>query len=208
MAQTTLPLGPGGVQPHSSHSDDTTCSPRPDSPNQHGSLTTGTSSLGSDTAHSTHGPGCSRPSRTGQRGHAVPGQGTVYRSALVSSSDTTTTMSSDRSPSTRQRRNVAAVKSRATRTDSAPAPGVRVATLGYPGQRCAPGWLASGQTPLTSAAISAADASQCQSAAGAIPRARPAGAAVTAASDTSDPPLSTGVRVQTCATRILPCPRA
>ncbi len=38
MAQTTLPLGPGGVQPHSSHSDDTTCSPRPDSPNQHGLL--------------------------------------------------------------------------------------------------------------------------------------------------------------------------
>ena len=129
MAQTTLPLGPGGVQPHSSHSDDTTCSPRPDSPNQHCSLGTGTSSLGSDTAHSTHGPGCSRPSRTGQRGQTAPGQGTVYRSALVSSSDTTTTISSDRS-STPQRRSVAPVKSRATRTDSAPAPGVRVATLG------------------------------------------------------------------------------
>ena len=97
MAQTTLPLGPGGVQPHSSHSDDTTCSPRPDSPNQHCSLGTGTSSLGSETAHSTHGPGCSRPSRTGQRGQTAPGQGTVYRSALVSSSDTTTTMSSHRS---------------------------------------------------------------------------------------------------------------
>src|SRR5690242_17482659 len=167
MAQTTLPLGPGDVQPHSSHSDDTTCSPRPDSPNQSGSLATGTSSLGSDTAHSTHGPGCSRPSRTGQRGQTAPGQGTVYRSALVSSSDTTTTMSSDRSPSTPQRRSVAAVKSRATRTDSAPR--------------------------------SAADASQCQSAARAVPHAKPAGTAVTAASDTSASPLSTGVRVQTYA---------
>src|SRR5262249_53964644 len=33
MAQTALPLGPGSVQPHSSGSEATTCSPRPGSPN-------------------------------------------------------------------------------------------------------------------------------------------------------------------------------
>src|SRR5262249_911063 len=77
MAQTALPLGPGSVQPHSSDSEATTCSPRPDSPNQPASLGTGTSSLGSETAHSTHGPGCSSPRRTGQRGHIDPGVGAV-----------------------------------------------------------------------------------------------------------------------------------
>src|SRR5262249_23866034 len=77
MAQTTLPMGPGSVQPHSSHSESTTCSPRPDSPNEPRSSATGTSSLGSEIAHSTHGPRWSRPSRPGQRGHTDPGQGTV-----------------------------------------------------------------------------------------------------------------------------------
>src|SRR5262249_27241965 len=129
MAQTALPLGPGSVQPHSSDSEATTCSPRPDSPNQPASPGTGTSSLGSETAHSTHGPGCSSPRRTGHRGHRDPGGGAVYRSALLSSSDTTTTMSSPRSP-TPQRCSVAAVKSLATRTDLAPAPGVRLAIFG------------------------------------------------------------------------------
>src|SRR5260370_8689780 len=98
MAQTGLPLGPAGVQPSSSARAATTCSPRPDSPNQPGSLHTGTSSLGSETAQSTHGPGCSRPSRTGQRGQTAPGQGTVYRRALVTSSDTTPTLSAPPSP--------------------------------------------------------------------------------------------------------------
>src|SRR5215468_7834513 len=212
VAHTTLPRAVGEVQPHSSHSDSTTCSPRPLSSDQQGSRGAGTSSLGSEIAHSTHGPGCSRPSRTGQRGHATPGQGTVYRKALVSNSDTTITMSSLRS-ATPQRCKVAAVKSLATRTDSAPAPGVRVATRGYPRLRRASGGRTIGQIPLTSAAISAADMSQRQ-----LPAAPPradehalsssVGAVVMAASDTTDPPLSPDSGLQTCASRILPHARS
>src|SRR5262249_47228844 len=98
-------------------------------------------------------------------------------------------MSSPHSPMP-QRFRVSAVKSLAIRTDSAPAPGVRVATFGYPGRRCAPGLQATAQTPLTSAAIPAADASQPQLAEGPGQSATIAGAAVTAASDTALPQIT------------------
>src|SRR6266702_4175190 len=77
LAHTTFPAGPGSVQPHPLLSEATTCSPRPLSARKSGSLTTGTRSLGSATAQSKDGPGCSKPSRIGQRYWAAPPRGSA-----------------------------------------------------------------------------------------------------------------------------------
>jgi len=78
--------------------------------------------LGSATARSSQGRSCGRPSRTGRRGRASPGPGGACRSALVSSSETTIAASGQRSAAPPSAQG-GTVKSRATRTDPAPARG-------------------------------------------------------------------------------------
>ena len=73
------------------------CSPRPVSAREPGVRGAGAVLPGSATAHSTQGPGCSRPSRIGRRGRVSPDPGRACRSALVTSSDTTIAMSGLRS---------------------------------------------------------------------------------------------------------------
>src|SRR5258708_31323582 len=136
-----------------------TWSPRPVSARELGSLGTGGCWLGSATAHSTQGPGCTRPSRTGHRGRGAPGPGSACRSALVSSSDTTIAISSRRSVAP-HRCKVAMVKSRAARTDPASVPGVQVATFGRHIPDRGPGSGDRGQFPLALAAISPTGARQ------------------------------------------------
>ena len=136
------------------------CSPRPVSAREPRPWGTGTARLGSATAHSTQDPGCSRPSRIGRRGWGSSGQGRVCRSALVSSSVTTITMSSPRSAAS-QRRRVARVKSRAARTDPASVPGVRVAIRG---RSVRPASGDGRPLPWIRPAVSAASISQRQSA--------------------------------------------
>ena len=138
------------------------CSPRPVSAREPGPWGTGTARLGSATAHSTHDPGCNRPSRIGRRGGRSPGQGRACRSALVSSSVTTIAMSSPRSAAS-HRCKVARVKSRAARTDPAPVSGVRVAIRG---RSLRPAGQASDDgrpLPRVRPAVSAASISQRQS---------------------------------------------
>src|SRR5207247_488385 len=83
------PRAPRAVEPHLSASARTTCRPRPDSASRSASFVTGAAVLGSATAHSTHGPGCSRPSRTRPRAWVPPESGAAWRNALVTSSETT-----------------------------------------------------------------------------------------------------------------------
>ena len=116
---------------------------------------------GSATAHSTQGPCCSRPSRTGRRGPVSPGPGRACRSALVTSSDTTIAMSWLLC-AVPHRRNVATVKSRAARTDPACAPRARVAIRGGQAQPTAAGSGGDRQLPPARPAISAAGISQRQ----------------------------------------------
>ena len=73
MAHTTFPASPGVVQPHRSLNAQIICSPRPASASEPGVRGTGTAVPGSATAHSTQGPCCSRPSRTGRRGSGIAG---------------------------------------------------------------------------------------------------------------------------------------
>ena len=116
---------------------------------------------GSATAHSTQGPCCSRPSRTGRRGPVSPGPGRACRSALVTISDTTIAMSWLLC-AVPHRRNVARVKSRAARTDPACAPSARVAIRGGQPQPMAAGSGGDRQLPPARPAISAASSSQRQ----------------------------------------------
>jgi len=94
----------------------------------------GGAGLASATAHRTAEPGWdwSRPIRTGQ----PPGRGAACSSALVSSSETTSVMSSQRSAIS-QRCSVARVNDRAVRTAARSVPGVRVAMRGNPGRGAA-----------------------------------------------------------------------
>ncbi len=138
-----------------------TWSPRPVSAVKLGSFGMGAAWLGSATAHTTQGPGCSRPSRIADWGRVWPHAGNACRRALVSSSDTTMAMSSQRC-AVPHRCKVAMVKSRAAWTDLASAPGVRVATRGKQVQPWAAGSGVSGQFPLATAAISTAGVSQRQ----------------------------------------------
>ena len=78
--------------------------------------------LGSATARSSQGRSCGRPRRTGRRGRASPRPGGACRSALVSSSETTIAASGQRSAAPPSAQG-GTVKSRATRTDPAPARG-------------------------------------------------------------------------------------
>ena len=117
----------GVVQPHWSRSARMRCSPRPVSSREPGIRGAGAVLPGSATAHSTRGPGWSRPSRIGCRGRVSPDPGRACRSALASSSDTTIAMSGLRSAMPRWCR-VVTVKSRAVRTDPGSAPSARVAT--------------------------------------------------------------------------------
>jgi len=94
---TTFPVSLGVVQPHLSLSAQMMCSPRPVWSREPGVRGAGAAVPGSATAHSTQGPGCSRPSRIGRPGPVPPGPGRACRSALVSSSDTTIAMSGLRS---------------------------------------------------------------------------------------------------------------
>jgi hypothetical protein len=144
-----------------------TWSPRPVSASRPGCFGTGAPRPGSATAHSTLGPGCNRPSRIGDRGHVSPDSGSACRSALVSSSDTTIAISSQRCAMP-HRSTVATAKSRAARTDRASTPGVRVATRGKHVQLMGWGSGDNGQLPLATAAISTTGASQWPS----VPSAR------------------------------------
>jgi hypothetical protein len=152
-----LPVWLGGVQPQASASAPMTCSPRPPSHSVPGCLGAGAFGLGSATAQMTLRPGCSRASRTEPRGGTRPASGSAWRSALVSSSDTTTAMSSQRSAAP-HRFMVAMAKSRPARTDRASMPGVRSASLGKQVQPAVPGRADSGQFPLAMAAIRSAGA--------------------------------------------------
>jgi len=131
---------------------------------------------GSATAHSTQGPGWSRPSRIGCRARVSPGPGRACRSALVMSSGTTIAMSGLRSAMPRRCR-VVTVKSRAVRADPGSAPGAPVAIRGSQAQRARAGSGDGRHLPLARPAVSAAGISQRQPA-------RPAGydrcAAITA----------------------------
>ncbi len=160
IAHTTFPMPFGGVQPHLSLSAQIMCSPRPVSVRAPRVLGTGTTTLGSATAHRMQGPCCSSPSRIGPRDRVSPESGRACCNALVSSSDTTIVISPLRL-ATPHRCNVVAVKSRAARTDPASTPGVRVAIRGEQVQPGA-GSGDSGQFPLARPAISAAGASQWQ----------------------------------------------
>ena len=135
------------------------CSPRPVAPREPGGRGTGAAVSGSATAHSTQGLSCSRPSRIGRRCGASRCPGRACRSALVTSSDTTTTISWLRS-TTPHRCKVATVKSRAARTDPAPAPGAHVAIRGKRAHPTGPGSGDTNRLPLARPAISAASISQ------------------------------------------------
>ena len=137
------------------------CSPRPVSAREPGVCGIGAALLGSATAHSTQGPGWSRPSQTGRWGPVSPGPGEACRSALVSSSDTTSVMSGLRS-ATPQRCRVATVKSRAARTDPGSEPSRRVAIRGGRVRPTGTGSGAGHRSPFTRPAISAASISQRQ----------------------------------------------
>ena len=135
------------------------CSPRPVSAREPGVWGAGAALLGSATAHSTPGPGCSRPSPIGRRGQVSPDPGRACRNALVSSSDTTIAMSWLRS-AVPQRCKVAMVKSRAARTDPASAPRVRIAIRGMRSRPAGTGSGGGRQLTLAKPAISAASISQ------------------------------------------------
>ena len=110
------------------------CSPRPVSSREPSVRGAGAVLPGSATAHSTQGPGWSRPSRIGRRGRYRRTRGRACRSALVMSSGTTIAMSGLRSAMPRWCR-VVTVKSRAVRTDPGSAPGALVAIRGRQAQR-------------------------------------------------------------------------
>ena len=161
MAHTIFPASPGVVQPHRSLNAQIICSPRPASAREPGVRGTGTALPGSATAHSTQGPCCSRPSRTGRRGRVSPGPGRACCSALVTISDTTIAMSWLLC-AVSHRRKVARVKSRAARTDPACALSARVAIRGGQAQPTAAGPGDGCQLPPARPAISAASISQRQ----------------------------------------------
>ena len=131
------------------------CSPRPVSASRLADRGTGTVVLGSATAHITHGPGLYRPSRISDRDGGAPGPGRACRSALVSISDTTTAMSSQR-PVTPHRCKVATVNSRARWTGPASVPGARG---GISGRQAQPAGAVAGdsrQVPPATPAMAAA----------------------------------------------------
>ena len=158
MAHTTFPVSLG-AKPHWSLSAQMMCSPRPVSAREPGARGAGAACLG-------------RRPRTARMARAVAGRagsaaraayrrlrGRACRSALVSSSDTTITMSWLRS-AVPHRYKVAEVKSRAVRTDPASAPSARVAIRGMPGLPAETGSGDGRQPPFARPAISAASISQ------------------------------------------------
>ena len=112
------------------------CSPRPVSASRLADRGTGTAGLGSATAHITQGPGVvqAQPDQRTTGTVARPASRRACRSALVSISDTTTAMSSQR-PVTPHRCKVATVNSRARWTGPASVPGARA---GSPAGRPSP----------------------------------------------------------------------
>src|ERR1022692_5015048 len=139
-----------------------TCSPRPVSARQPGSCGTGGLLHGSAPMLSRQGPDCTRSTLTGHRNPRSARAGRAYLIALVSNSETTTTMSSVPSV-TPHPRSVALVKSLASPIDLASDPGACDAIRGPLARRVSAGSVISDPFPPARAAISRADASQGQS---------------------------------------------
>jgi hypothetical protein len=158
MAHTTFPMSLGVVEvvyPHLSLSEPTTSRPRPVSARRLGFFGAGGLELGSATTQSTRGPDSSRPTRTGQLARFWFNAGIAWRNALVSNSDTTVVMSSQRCV-TPHRRKAAMENSRPTRTAPASMASVWLVASGKHVWPSPPESADGDQSPLVIPAISAA----------------------------------------------------
>jgi hypothetical protein len=126
MAQTALPRPVTGLQPQTSLSASTICSPRPASSVRSGILSTGALSDGSSTAHMTSP---ARRSRRRPRGCPPSTPRAACETALATNSPTITSASSASEARPHSRR-VFRVKRRAARPDWALVPSGQAATAG------------------------------------------------------------------------------